>query len=140
LLASLVHPAIARLYAAGTDETTAGRVSWLAMELVEGTDLLEFAASQRLDTDARLRLMVEICRAVHYAHSRGIVHRDLKPANVLVDGDGAPHVLDFGVAHVAGADETLTRTGEVLGTVPYMSPEQLEGRMDRVDPRSDVYS
>lgn len=140
LLASLVHPAIARLYAAGTDETAAGRVSWLAMELVDGTDLLDYAASRQLDVGARLRLMVEVCRAVHYAHSRGIVHRDLKPANVLVDDNGAPHVLDFGVAHVASADETLTRTGEVLGTVPYMSPEQLEGRMDRVDPRSDVYA
>jgi len=141
LLAQLEHPGIARLYAAGVADGDAGPLPYLAMEYVRGVDLRRYASEQRLDLRARLALLADICRAVHYAHSRGIVHRDLKPDNILVDEAGAPRILDFGVAHVmqdAGASMTLD--GQVLGTVPYMSAEQLAGGSQRSDPRCDVYS
>lgn len=140
-LAGLEHPNIARLYASGTANTAGGEVRWLALERVRGEPLTTYAERRRLDLAGRLRLLATLCRAVHFAHSRGIVHRDLKPANILVGEDGIPRILDFGIAHVAGADgDQLTRAGEVLGTVPYMSPELLEGGAQRADPRSDVWS
>lgn len=140
LLAELEHPNIARLYASGTAETSTGAVPWLALELVRGKDLVRHAEAAGLDLKARLALLATVCRAVHHAHSRGVIHRDLKPANVLVDEFGVPKILDFGVARVADAGQTMTQAGEVLGTIPYMSPEQLEGSAHRVDPRGDVYS
>ncbi len=141
LLAQLEHPGIARLYAAG--EARIGNVAWpwLALEYVEGLDLLAHAESAALDRAARLRLLIAICRAVHHAHLRGIVHRDLKPGNILVDASGAPRVLDFGIARlVEDAGPGMTEIGQVLGTVPYMSPEQFDGDSSRLDARSDVYA
>lgn len=140
-LAALEHPNIARLYASGTAPTAGGEVRWLALERVRGEPLTTFAERRGLSHADRLRLLATLCRAVHFAHSRGIVHRDLKPANILVGDDGIPRILDFGIAHVAGPEgDQLTRAGEVLGTVPYMSPELLEGGARRADPRSDVWS
>jgi len=136
LLASLEHPGIARVYAAGASEDGA---PWLAMELVRGTNLMVHADQDSLEQ--RLRLVVDVCRAVHYAHSRGIVHRDLKPTNILVDENGQAKVLDFGVAHVMHEDVTqMTVAGQILGTITYMSPEQLTGAATVVDPRIDVYA
>lgn len=140
LLAQLEHPGIARLYAAGVADGEAGPLPYLAMEYVRGVDLLAYARQHGLDVRAKLALLARICQAVHYAHSRGIVHRDLKPANILVDDGGEPRILDFGVARVAEQPASMTMAGEVLGTVPYMSPEQLAGGARSSDPRSDVYS
>jgi TolB-like protein len=93
---------------------------------------------------ARVELVARICDAVHHAHERGIVHRDLKPGNVLVGPDGQPKVVDFGVAQVRGAAVALstvaTAAGELVGTVPYMSPEQIAGAPGRVDAASDTYA
>ena len=136
LLAGLEHPHIARVYQAGADETDTGPVYWLAMEFVRGDDIVTHARA--LPLAGRLSLLAALARAVHFAHARGVVHRDLKPANILVDEHGAPRILDFGVAH--DADATLTRTGAVIGTVPYMSPEQLAGDGRTGDPRHDVYA
>lgn len=141
LLAQLEHPAIARVYAAGLIDTDTGPLPYLAMEYVQGVELLEYARRQGLGLQAKLELLAAICRAVHYAHARGIVHRDLKPANILVDAQGQPHILDFGIAHVAQERfSAMTVAGQVLGTVPYMSAEQLAGRAGASDPRCDVYS
>lgn len=141
LLAQLEHPSIARVYAAGLIETDTGPLPYLAMEYVQGVELLEYARAASLDIPAKLALIAAICRAVHYAHARGIVHRDLKPANILVDAEGQPHILDFGIAHVAQERfSAMTVAGQVLGTVPYMSAEQLAGRVGANDPRCDVYS
>jgi tetratricopeptide (TPR) repeat protein len=140
LLAALEHPHIARLYAAGEADLGGLAVPWLAMEYVRGADLLSHARDARLDLRARLHLLIEVCRAVHFAHGRGVIHRDLKPANILVDPEGAPRILDFGIARLGEDDAGMTQQGQVLGTVPYMSPEQLAGRTHEVDARSDVYA
>ena len=141
LLGALEHPNIARLYAAGTVEEGHASVPYLAMEYVRGQSLRDSAQSPGLSMDQRLALIATIARAMHYAHTRGVVHRDLKPENIVVDDHGAPRVLDFGIAHVTGNDEAtqMTLTGEILGTVAYMSPEQLSGS-PTADPRMDVYA
>ncbi len=94
---------------------------------------------------ATLSLMATICEAVHAAHLRGIIHRDLKPSNIRVDSDGAPHILDFGLAKIAGAAEethtpAMTLTGQFMGSLPWSSPEQAEGIPSKIDVRTDVYS
>jgi tetratricopeptide (TPR) repeat protein len=141
LLGALEHPNIARLYAAGTVEEQRGPVPYLAMEYVRGGELRDYAEANSLSVDERLRLIATLARAMHYAHTRGVVHRDLKPENIVVDEQGEPRVLDFGVAHVVGSDEAtrMTATGEILGTVAYMAPEQLSGGHAGADPRMDVY-
>ena len=144
ILARLQHPGIAQLFAAGRADTPFGPQPFLAMELVEGRFLDDYAAEKGLDLDARLALGLSVVDAVAHAHERGIVHRDLKPENVLVDEHGCPRVLDFGIARLLDPESRVATlqlgTGVLLGTLPYMSPEQASGGSARVDPRSDVYS
>ncbi|MEM7308657.1 MAG: serine/threonine-protein kinase [Planctomycetota bacterium] len=147
VMARLAHPGIAQVYEAGTTEEPGGALAWFAMELVEDArGLMTFADDEGLDVTGRLRLFAELARAVQYGHTNGVLHRDLKPDNVLVDAGGRVRVIDFGVARAVGlatgqsaGDATLlTRTGDVVGTLSYMSPEQCAG--DEPDIRSDVYS
>ncbi|MEM7309696.1 MAG: serine/threonine-protein kinase [Planctomycetota bacterium] len=151
LLGSLHHAGIAQLYDAGVHDAGDGSapVPYLVMELLVGRTLLAHVDERRLAIDERLELFRRVCAAVQHAHEHGIVHRDLKPANIVVvdgwDGDeriGAPKVLDFGVASAVGRPwlQTLeTQTPRLVGTIAYMSPEQLDG-VPSVDGRSDVYS
>jgi eukaryotic-like serine/threonine-protein kinase len=141
VLGRLQHAGIARVLAFhhGNRRTPAH----LVMELVVGAPITEYVQAHALDVAARIELLVAVCDAIQHAHDRGIVHRDVKPANVLVTEDGEPKVLDFGIARVSGLDiHTTIQTahGQFLGTLAYMSPEQLRGAADEVDARSDVYA
>jgi serine/threonine protein kinase len=146
LLGALDHPGICRVLSAGTAPVGAEIVPYIAMELVKGRVLLE--AGAELDTRGRIELAARIADAAHFAHSRGIVHRDLKPANILVvkgldRADPQPKILDFGVSGVITPNAAVSLTvqtepGQVVGTLAYMSPEQLQGKP--ADARSDVYA
>ncbi len=146
VLARLRHPAIAVIHASGTCRTPlGGTLPFLAMELVEEAQpLTAYAEQHGLELAARLELFALCCDGVEHAHQRGVLHRDLKPSNLLVDGNGLPKIIDFGIARILAADESPlsrhTRTGQVLGTPAYMSPEQFVGDPDAVDARTDVYA
>ena len=144
VLAKLQHDGIARIYDAGIATGKGPERPWFAMEYINGRPLNEWVKQQEPTLSDRLVLMERIAEAVHHAHSRGVVHRDLKPANILVQEDGHPKILDFGVAKSTGADRResmyLTEVGQLIGTIPYMSPEQVAGDPDEIDARSDVYS
>ena len=141
ILARLQHTGIAQVYEAGMSED--GH-PFFAMEFIRGVPLDEFVRSRGLDASACLELVARVCDAVQHAHEKGVVHRDLKPVNILVDESGQPKVLDFGIAHVTDADllttSSQTRTGQLLGTLSYMSPEQLSAHPSGLDGCSDVYT
>jgi predicted Ser/Thr protein kinase len=145
ILGRLHHDGIARIVGLG-EVVGAGGVPqpWIAMEHVEGVPLTTYAEREHLDLDSRLRLLATVCDAVRHAHSLGVVHRDLKPENILVRADGRPVVLDFGVARLISGDERptelATRTGQLIGTPQYMSPEQVQALPGGITPAADVYS
>ena len=131
----LQHPGIVRVLTASTQ----GEHLALVMEVVEGLTLEQALRRHgRLPLDRTLPLVRQVLDAVGYAHTRGVVHRDLKPSNIMVQPDGQPKVMDFGIAKVLGGTR-LTRTGTLMGTAMYMSPEQVLGRSD-IDHRTDIYS
>ena len=144
VLGRLQHPGIAQILEAGTFGTREEARPFFAMELVRGETLADFAARHRGDSRRRLELFIEICAAVQHAHEKGVVHRDLKPSNILVDSQGRPKVLDFGVARLQEDDGTWvtrhTREGQLIGTLAYMSPEQVRGDANAIDTRVDVYA
>ena len=148
VLGRLEHPGIARIYDAGKASVTtkdgSATVPFFAMEFVDGLPLAEYAAKERLGTRERMRLIARVAEAVGAAHRIGVVHRDIKPANVLVDQSGQPKVLDFGVARATQGDAAVTTlqtdVGQLIGTLGYMSPEQVEGDPSKVGVRSDVYA
>ncbi|MGE3164605.1 MAG: protein kinase [Planctomycetota bacterium] len=143
VLGRLQHPNIARVYEAGQAELDGGRLPFFAMEYVRGRPLLSYAEDKALPPRERLALLARICRGVHYAHQRGVIHRDLKPANILVDGEGEPRILDFGIARLIDAEgqaTRLTESGKFVGTLAYMSAEQASGDPSHVDTRTDVYA
>jgi tRNA A-37 threonylcarbamoyl transferase component Bud32/Flp pilus assembly protein TadD len=141
ILGRLQHPGIAHIHESGVED---GR-PYFAMEFVDGETITKHAETHGLDLRGRIELLAHVCDAVEYAHGKGIVHRDLKPDNILVNDRGAPKVLDFGIARVVEEGEsslaaTMTREGQVLGTLTYMAPEQVTGRLDHITPRTDVYA
>jgi len=144
VLARLQHPGIAQIFEAGADQLDGRPLSFFAMELIEGLPIDKFVKKNNLATRDRLRLLIRVCDAVHHAHQKGVIHRDLKPANILVTNSGQPKILDFGIARVTDADihtTTLkTNVGQLLGTIAYMSPEQVTGNPADIDTRSDVYA
>lgn len=157
ILGRLQHQAIAQIHDAGVFQSDDGAQPFFAMELIDGASITEYADHHEFGTRDRLALLEKVCRGVEYAHSQGVIHRDLKPANILVDGTGQPKILDFGIARITGAggggqgesQSTTVHTGvgQLLGTLPYMSPEQVSGsgqandaNQPSIDERSDVYA
>ncbi len=143
VLGHLQHPGIAQIYEAGTTDAGYGPQPFFAMEFIRGRTLLEHAEAARLGTRARLELFVKVCDAVQHAHEKSIIHRDLKPGNIMVDASGQPKVLDFGVARATDSDLQATMqtdVGQLVGTLPYMSPEQVAADPSLLDLRSDVYA
>ena len=135
-VARLHHPNIVEIHDVGQ----ADGVPFFCMELVEGGNLKDRLADGPLDIDAAVHLTEMIARAVHVAHLEGLVHRDLKPANILLTADGQPKVTDFGLAKRLDDNSGHTKTGEILGTVGYMAPEQLDHSHAKIGPRTDVYA
>jgi len=136
----LSHPGIAAIYEAG--RTDDGQY-FFAMELVDGLPLGEYLEQERPSLRRRLELFCRICEPVIYAHQHGVIHRDLKPSNILIDSQENPKILDFGLARITDPEGTLASTaaavGQLMGTLPYMSPEEARGDPAN-DVRSDVYS
>ncbi|MBI1827294.1 MAG: serine/threonine protein kinase [Planctomycetes bacterium] len=144
LLARLQHPGIAQIFEAGIADLQGEPQPFFAMEYVDGKVLTKYADDRKLSTRERLELLVRVCDAVAHAHQNCILHRDLKPNNILIDATGNPKVLDFGIARATDADVRATTLktdiGQLIGTIPYMSPEQTTGDSEALDIRSDVYA
>ena len=131
--AGLRHQNIVTIYDVGEE----GDRVFIVMELLDGQELKRILADGiDLDIEEKVWVMIQLCDAVHYAHRQGIIHRDIKPGNVVVQRDGSVKVIDFGIAKMAQS-ASATRTGLIMGTIKYMSPEQVRGKSDV---RSDQYS
>lgn len=143
-LALMDHPNIARVLDAGATDS---KQPFFVMELVRGVRITEFCDENNLDTQQRLKLFIQVCRAIQHAHQKGIIHRDIKPSNILValhDNVPVPKVIDFGIAKAIEGrltdDTGFTAYEQFVGTPAYMSPEQAEMRGLDIDTRSDIYS
>lgn len=137
-LAKLNHPGIVTIY----DQGQAGDLCYLMMEFVEGPSLRGIIQAKSLKSGEALKVVVQICEALQYAHEEGIVHRDIKPGNILIDKRGRVKIADFGLAkllHQGVEHYALTASQQVMGTPHYMAPEQFEHPLD-VDHRADIYS
>lgn len=129
----LRHPNIVTVYDVGED---AGR-PYIAMEYIEGADLAHvIQGGEPYPVEWALDVLRQVCEGLSYAHRNGVVHRDVKPANIRIDEGGLVKIMDFGLARLASS--TVTKSGRLLGTVQYMSPEQIQGA--RVDHRADIFS
>ena len=135
LIASLEHIHILPIYDYGIVNN---EVAYLAMRLLRGGSLGDLLVKDPLPLDRAADIFTQIARGLAYAHSKGVIHRDLKPSNILLDDAGNAYLTDFGLAKLMEGDQQLTRTGNIVGTPIYMSPEQLRG--DPIDHRSDIYS
>jgi serine/threonine protein kinase len=143
------HPHVAKVLDAGTTDQNS---PYFVMEYLPGDGLIRYCNKKQLNTRARLKLFLDLCDAIQHAHQKGVVHRDIKPSNVIVceiDGRPVVKVIDFGLARAIDAQElqlqTMTQFGTVLGSLPYMSPEQARGSRGKhsaedIDTRTDVYS
>lgn len=145
VLARLRHPNIAQIHTFGVHVDASGTVPFFVMELVEDArTIIEHVRMHAVPMRDRVLLFRKICGAVAHGHRKGVIHRDLKPGNMLVDGDGEPKVIDFGVARSIDAEPgeatAMTRAGDVIGTLRYMSPEQFGVDEGDVDARTDVYA
>lgn len=162
LVAGLQHPNIVRVYDRGITEE--GK-PYYSMEYIEGAPLDAYLRSTGFNSlapsgsaggtrrqrpnaqsvETLLSMFATLCAAVSHAHQRGVIHRDLKPSNILIDPNGEPHILDFGLAKIIDSDAaagapTVTQTGEFMGTLAYAAPEQVSGDPSRIDIRTDVYA
>jgi serine/threonine protein kinase len=134
--AQLSHPQLACVHEIRNDWDT----FYIVATFVEGRNLREHGAARQMEFGEIVELCASIAEALQCAHDEGVVHRDIKPANIIVDPNGLPHVIDFGLAKIRDADHDLTMNGELLGTPAYMSPELANGNGAKADSKTDVYS
>ncbi|MCB1582310.1 MAG: serine/threonine protein kinase [Xanthomonadales bacterium] len=143
LLARLQHPNIAQVLDVGEFKTNQGIMPYLVLEYIEGINIDEYVQQKQLGTQQVVHLFQSVLAAVQFAHQKQVIHRDIKPDNIIVDEQGIPKLLDFGIAtldtNATFAMTQLTHTGEIVGTLAYMSPEQVSGS-DDMDSRTDIYS
>jgi WD40 repeat protein/tRNA A-37 threonylcarbamoyl transferase component Bud32 len=134
--AHLEHPSIVSVYDVGVCDG----VPFLVSEFISGTTLADQLSARRLSFRESAELIAKAADALDYAHQQGVIHRDVKPANIMIDVDGSPRLMDFGLAKRETGEVTMTIDGQVLGTPAYISPEQAAGDTHRVDRRTDIYS
>ena len=131
--AKLDHPNIIQVFEVSEYQNR----PFFAMQHIEGQSLREYISGKELTIEKILELGIQICEGLNAAHDKGVIHRDIKPSNILIDSYGRARIVDFGLASVVGTDQ-LTKTGSTLGTIGYMSPEQVQGK--EIDQRSDLFS
>ncbi|MHC1769956.1 MAG: protein kinase [Verrucomicrobiia bacterium] len=134
--ACLHHPHIVAVHEVGVWE----QQHYFAMDFVAGPSLAQLAGNQPMPPRRAAGYLIQICEAVHHAHEHGILHRDLKPSNILIDAKDQPQVTDFGLARRLEGASQVTLSGQVVGSPPYMPPEQLEGRRSELSRQTDVYA
>ena len=134
--AGLHHTNIAHIYEVGEHEGA----PFYSLEYVAGGTLADRLRKGMLNPREAAQLLIQVARALHFAHQNGVIHRDMKPANVLLDTDGVPKVADFGIAKRLKQDTNLTVSGAVIGTPTYMAPEQAKGSSRHAGPTADIYS
>ena len=144
-LARLRHPGISQIFTAGGHRLGIVDVPYYVMEYIPGAEsLVQACERRRVPLRSRIELLMQVCEAVAHGHAEGIVHRDLKPGNILVDAEGRPKIIDFGIARLNGVeaddDGPRTETGQFIGTRPYMAPEQFMEHRATIDARTDVYA
>ena len=142
LAAGLRHPHIVGIHDSGVVRDS----PYIVMDFVSGLDITEHVYAHNLSIADRLHLFVVVCEAIEYAHLHGVVHRDLKPSNILVSDEGEPVLVDFGLARgvrttdASVIDPTISSPGQVLGSLPYLAPEQAAGDLEAIDEQSDIYA
>lgn len=145
ILGRLRHPSIAQIFSAGVCDVVGCQVPYFVMEYLPGAlPITRYAKEKMLDIGERINLFQKVCEAVAHGHENGVVHRDLKPSNILVEPTGVPKIIDFGIARTIGDSPekitVLTELGQLIGTLQYMSPEQVEADPAAIDLRTDVYA
>ncbi len=141
IAAQLTHPNIVPVHDVGSvTGPDSKETHYIAMDLIEGQTLTKVLQDPAADRKDLVKMVEKVARAVQYAHEKGVLHRDIKPANVMVDTEGTVFLTDFGLARADQFKSYLTRTAKVMGTPNYMAPEQAEGLVDEIGPRTDVYA